>query len=112
MKKLWIGVVLLISIIGTAMAAGGVTVISANGVNGAWIGYSDGTVRFCTGGGGTAIPFWTRCTIALEQNGSAVTDISNNENRAWIGHANGKMRYCRESGSDQDPETECIDVKS
>jgi len=111
MNRLWIGVFLLAATVGVAMAAAGVTVISSNGVNGAWVGYSDGSVRFCNGGGGTAVPFWTTCTTALEANGSAVTDISNNDHRAWIGHADGRLRYCKDSGSDQHPETECTDVQ-
>jgi len=111
MNRLWISLPLLALTIGTATAAGGVSVISVNGVNGAWIGYSDGSVRFCNGGGGTAVPFWTACTMAMKANGSAVTDISNNDRRAWIGHADGRLRYCKESGNDQNPVTECIDVK-
>ncbi|WP_199930444.1 hypothetical protein [Sedimenticola thiotaurini] len=111
MNRLWIGVLLLAMTMGTAMAAAGVTVISNNGVNGAWIGYDDGSVRFCNGGGGTAVPFWTTCAGVLEANGSAVTDISTNDHRAWIGHANGGLRYCKDSGSDQNPETECVDVQ-
>lgn len=94
-----------------AAATAGVTVISVNGVNGAWIGHSDGSVRFCNGGGGTATPYWHSCTTALEASGSAVTDIGNSDNRAWIGHADGRLRYCKESGSDQDPKAECVDVK-
>lgn len=96
---------------GTAIAESGITVISVNNLNGAWIGYRDGTVRFCNGGGGTAVPFWTACTKAVEASGSAVTDISNTDRRAWIGHTDGRLRYCKESGSDQHPVTECTHVK-
>ena len=96
---------------GTAFAASGVTVISVNNQSGAWVGYSDGKIRFCNGGGGTAVPFWTTCTTAVEANSSAVTDISTNDKRAWIGHANGLLRYCKESGGEQNPVTECVDVK-
>ncbi len=110
MNRKWIAIPLLLTAM-TGLAASGVSVISVNGANGAWIGYSDGTVRFCNGGGGTAVPFWTVCTIVVEANGSAVTDISNSDRRAWIGHADGRLRYCKESGSDQSPVTECIDVK-
>lgn len=106
-------IVLLLALMtaGTAFAGNGVTVISAGNLNGAWVGYSDGTTLFCNGSGGIAVPFWTSCTTAVEASGSSVTDISNNERRAWIGHADGRLRYCRESGSDQHPVTECIDVK-
>ncbi|WP_428609528.1 hypothetical protein [Sedimenticola sp.] len=111
MKRKWIGVLLLILISGTAVAASGISVISVNNANGAWIGYSDGSVRICNGGGGTAVPFWTSCTTAVKASGSAVTDISNSDRRAWIGHADGVLRYCKEGGSDQNPTTECVDVK-
>ena len=96
---------------GVTFAGSGVTVISVNNLHGAWVGYSDGAVRFCNGGGGTVVPFWTTCTTAVEASGSSVMDISNNDRRAWIGHADGRLRYCRESGSDRHPMTECIDVK-
>ncbi|WP_275098488.1 hypothetical protein [Sedimenticola hydrogenitrophicus] len=111
MNKRWVALPLLALTTGAVMAAGGVSVISVNGVNGAWIGYSDGSVRFCTGGGGTAIPYWHNCTTVVEANGSAVTDIGNSDQRAWIGHADGRLHYCKESGSDQNPLTECVDVK-
>lgn len=110
MDRTWIGIPLLLASIGLH-AANGVTVVNVNGNNGAWIGYSDGSVRFCNGGGGTAVPFWTRCTLAVPAGGAAVSDISNSERRAWIGHADGRLRYCRESGSDQNPVTECVDVQ-
>ncbi len=95
----------------SALAGTGVSVISANANGGAWIGYSDGAVQFCNGGGGTAVPFWTACAGALAANGSAVTDISNNDRRAWIGYANGQLHYCRDSGSSQKPVLECTGVK-
>ncbi|WP_435684750.1 hypothetical protein [Sedimenticola selenatireducens] len=111
MSRIWISLPLLALLTGTVLAASGVSVISVNGVNGAWIGYSDGSVRFCNGGGGTAVPYWITCTTAIKANGSAVTDISNSDRRAWIGHADGRLRYCKDSGSEQDPVTECVDVK-
>lgn len=109
MERIWIAIPLLMVSIG--LHAAGVTVVNVNGSNGAWIGYDDGSVRFCNGGGGTAVPFWTRCTLAVPAGGSVVTDISNSDRRAWIGHADGRLRYCRESGSDQNPVTECVDVQ-
>lgn len=111
MNRKWMVFPLLTLTVGSAFAASGVTVISVNGVNGAWIGYQDGSVRFCNGGGGTAIPYWTSCTTAVKAGGSAVTDISNSDHRAWVGHANGQLRYCKESGSDQNPQAECVDVE-
>lgn len=102
---------LLLMITGVAFAGSGITVISVNNLSGTWVGYSDGAVHFCNGGGGTVMPFWTTCTIAVKATGSAVTDISNNDRRAWIGHADGVLRYCKESGSERHPVTECIDVK-
>lgn len=92
-------------------AAGGVTTISVNGLNGAWIGYDNGHVRFCTGGGGTAVPYWTTCTTAIEPDGSAITDISNRERRAWIGSVTGRLHYCKESGGRRQPIVECTEVK-
>lgn len=96
---------------GAAYAEIGITVISVDNLNGAWVGYSDGAVHFCNGGGGTILPFWTTCATAVEANGSAITDISNSDRRAWIGHADGQLQYCRESGSDRHPVTKCVDVK-
>ncbi|MDF1529235.1 MAG: hypothetical protein P1R74_08910 [Sedimenticola sp.] len=112
MKK-QIGLFLLgvLSQVGLVSAASGITVISTNNTNGAWVGYQDGSVRLCNGGGGTAVPFWTVCTTAIEARGSAVADISINGQRAWVGYADGQMHYCKESGSDQRPVAECIEVK-
>jgi hypothetical protein len=101
----------LLGIVGSLSAASGISVISTNNSNGAWVGYTDGTVRFCNGGGGTAVPFWTTCTTALDAQGSAVTDISNSQQRAWVGYADGQLYYCKESGSDQRPVAECVAVK-
>ncbi len=111
-SKFKITLLLTYLMVNSATAANGaITVISANTHGGAWIGYSDGTVRYCNGEGGTAIPFWTACNVAIQATGSAVTDIGNNDRRAWIGHKSGKLSYCRDTGSNQKPLTECVEVE-
>ncbi|MCW8944624.1 MAG: hypothetical protein OQL27_07600 [Sedimenticola sp.] len=110
-KRIGLFLFLMVMLVGSVSAGSGIAVISSNSTNGAWVGYADGSVRFCNGGGGTAVPFWTTCTQAITARGSAVTSIDNNLQRAWIGYADGQLHYCKESGSDQRPVAECVPVK-
>ncbi|MCK5092495.1 MAG: hypothetical protein KAR30_08190 [Gammaproteobacteria bacterium] len=87
-----------------------VTAITTNNVNGAWIGYNDGTVRYCIGGGGKVVPLWTNCIQANSGSGVAVTAISENNRRAWIGFANGDLLYCKAGGSSPRPSAKCANV--
>jgi len=87
-----------------------VTAITTNNVNGAWIGYNDGTVRYCIGGGGKAVQLWTNCIQANSGSGVAVTAISENDRRAWIGYANGILLYCKAGGSSHRPSAKCANV--
>ncbi|MCK4950228.1 MAG: hypothetical protein KAS48_00300 [Gammaproteobacteria bacterium] len=87
-----------------------VTAITTNNHNGAWIGYSDGTVRYCIGGGGKVVPLWTNCIQANSGSGVAVTAISENNRRAWIGFANGDLLYCKAGGSSPRPSVKCANV--
>lgn len=87
-----------------------ITAITTNNHNGAWIGYSEGTVRYCIGGGGKVVPLWTNCIQANSGSGVAVTAISENNRRAWIGFANGDLLYCKAGGSSPRPSAKCANV--
>jgi hypothetical protein len=89
-----------------------VTAITTNNHNGAWIGYSDGSVRYCIGsGGGPTVKLWTSCIPANKRSGVAVTAVSDNDRRAWIGFANGDLLYCKAGGSAHLPSVKCSYVK-
>ena len=87
-----------------------VTAITTNNFNGAWIGYSDGAVRYCIGGGGKVAALWANCIQANRGSGVAVTAISENDRRAWIGYANGVLLYCKAGGSSHKPSAKCSNV--
>ena len=87
-----------------------VTAITTNNFNGAWIGYSDGAVRYCIGGGGKAVALWTNCIQANRRSSVAVTAISENDRRAWVGYANGVLLHCKARGSSYKPSVKCSKV--
>jgi hypothetical protein len=75
----------------------------------AWIGYSDGTVRYCLGGGESTGPTWANCAEAGNIPDVAVTAISADGKfrEAWVGYANGELYRCKGGADLQQPWTSC-----
>ena len=75
----------------------------------AWVGYSDGTVQYCLGGGESAGPTWTNCAEAGNIPDVAVTAIAADGKfrEAWVGFANGSLYRCKGGANLQTPWTNC-----
>ncbi|MEA3303468.1 MAG: hypothetical protein U9Q75_09370 [Pseudomonadota bacterium] len=87
-----------------------VTVIDhAENYRDAWVGYSDGTVQYCLGGGESAGPTWASCAEAGNIPDVAVTAIAADGKfrEAWVGFANGALYRCKGGADLQVPWTSC-----
>jgi len=91
-------------------AARSVTVIGhQDNFRDAWVGYSDGTVQYCLGGGETAGPTWANCAEAGNIPDAAVTAIAADGKfrEAWVGFSNGSVYRCKGGADLQVPWTSC-----
>lgn len=95
---------------GAQSAARSVTVIShQDHYRDAWVGYSDGTVLYCLGGGESTDPTWASCAKAGKVPDSAVTAIAADGKfrEAWVGFSNGALYRCKGGADLQTPWTNC-----
>ena len=75
----------------------------------AWVGYSDGTVQYCLGGGESTGPTWANCSEAGNIPNVAVTAIAADGKfrEAWVGFSNGSLYRCKGGADLQIPWTRC-----
>jgi hypothetical protein len=75
----------------------------------AWVGYSDGTVQYCLGGGEFTGPTWANCAEAGNIPDVAVTAIAADGKfrEAWVGFADGSLYRCKGGADLQTPLTSC-----